>query len=371
MRHDVGYLLYWDDDAIPIDGNMTLGNHLDNDVVVPGEDVQDFHVRIDLSERGPVAIPLGDATVNVNGREQASPVQVIIGDVLSIGQVTMQIGVEVEQDQEVDTWALHADEGEHVFDVIGELSVGRDERADINVHDEHISRFHARIVERHSVVWVQDLGSANGTRVNGTPVIGGVRLFHGDEVAFDRWRFQLIGKGPELTPVALYEEPLQGTSQLAPNATAETTVVFPAEEKDREVTLPAIQDPGTYLVGMSSAVAGKLFRVATGQSTIGRSESADMLVDEVSVSNQHARVTMRAEGTSITNLMSTNGTKVNGEVVTSATLKDGDVVRIGRVSFMFREIRDTASPARRDWAPWAWIAGAFVLLLGLLGLMLY
>ena len=78
---------------------------------------------------------------------------------------------------------------------------------------------------------------------------------------------------------------------------------------------------------------------------------------------------MRAEGASITNLMSTNGTKVNGEVVTSAALKDGDVVRIGRVSLMFREVQAAQAASHGDRMPWGWIALAFAVLLALLGFL--
>ena len=88
LVNDISYLLYWDDDAIPIDGNMTLGNHLENDLMIPGEDVSDYHARIDLSERGPVVIPLGDATISVNGRESITPIGLILVDVLGVGQVT-------------------------------------------------------------------------------------------------------------------------------------------------------------------------------------------------------------------------------------------------------------------------------------------
>jgi len=32
---DITYLIYVDDDTIPLEPNMTLGNHLENDVVIP------------------------------------------------------------------------------------------------------------------------------------------------------------------------------------------------------------------------------------------------------------------------------------------------------------------------------------------------
>ena len=61
---ELSYLLHYDDDSIPLEANMTVGNHLDNDIMVPGEDVADFHLRIEMTDRGPVFIPLGEATFN-------------------------------------------------------------------------------------------------------------------------------------------------------------------------------------------------------------------------------------------------------------------------------------------------------------------
>jgi pSer/pThr/pTyr-binding forkhead associated (FHA) protein len=338
---DISFLLYWDDDAIPVDGNMTMGNHLDNDIVVPGEDVTDFHARIDLSDRGPVVIPLGTSTLSVNGHERAAPVQLVIGDVIGIGQATMQIGIEVEAHSgaEADSWVLHADAGEGDFAISGEVSVGRAEGADISLHNEHISRFHARLLERHQHVWVQDLNSANGTRVNDTAIAGGVRLFHGDYVSFDKIRFQLIGTGGELTPVQTFIDPLRGTTSRAPRNRLDTTEFTAVEEAIRNpMDIPTLSETGAFLLGISESVDGSVYRVCVGESLVGRGDHCNIVIDDATVSHEHAQFKVRPEGVTVTNLMSTNGTKVNGVDVTSAKLGDGDVVRLGRVSLVFKDI---------------------------------
>lgn len=54
------------------------------------------------------------------------------------------------------------------FPLVGTgIVVGRDPRAQIVVDDPTVSRTHARLEVDGSGVWVEDLGSANGTRVNG------------------------------------------------------------------------------------------------------------------------------------------------------------------------------------------------------------
>ena len=121
----ITYLVYLEDDAIPLQGNATFGNHLDNDIVVAGEDVLDFHLRIEVGERGPVAIPLGEATMTVNGEERSLPLPLGVGDTLSIGQSVMQLGMEVERASLIDGWSLVSSEGMHCAALQADVLVGR------------------------------------------------------------------------------------------------------------------------------------------------------------------------------------------------------------------------------------------------------
>lgn len=341
IDNEISYLLYWEDDAIPIEGNMTFGNQLENDIVVPGEDVAEFHARIDLSDRGPVAIPLGNSTISINGHERASPTQIMIGDVIGIGQATMQIGIEIEArlPGAAEQWALHAEEGDAVYPIEGEVSVGRADDADISIPKEHVSRSHARLVERDNFVWLQDLNSANGTRINDIPLIGGARLYHGDFVSFDKTRFQLIGSGGDLTPVQTFIDPLRGTTSKPPPKQLDTTEFNAVEEPVvRQDKIPELSETGAFLLGISESVDGEVFRVGLGETLLGRSEVCDIVIDDSTVSHEHAQIKVRPESVSITNLMSTNGTKINGQDVKTANLEDGDVVRLGRVSLVFKDV---------------------------------
>ena len=66
--------------------------------------------------------------------------------------------------------------------------------------------------------------------------------------------------------------------------------------------------------------------------TIGRA-GADFVVDAALVSRLHCRLTADAAGLAVEDLNSTNGTFVNGEAVTRATLSPGDRLGVGRVEF--------------------------------------
>jgi hypothetical protein len=69
---------------------------------------------------------------------------------------------------------------EHPLD--GELTVGREQGAGLVVDDPGISRLHARFTTERDRVAVEDLGSSNGTYVNGERISRPVELGAGDEV---------------------------------------------------------------------------------------------------------------------------------------------------------------------------------------------
>ena len=76
------------------------------------------------------------------------------------------------------------------------------------------------------------------------------------------------------------------------------------------------------------------FRITPGSiKTIGRSPGAEFIVDAALVSRLHCQLTAGASALRVTDLDSTNGTFVNGERVSEATLAEGDRLGVGRVEF--------------------------------------
>jgi hypothetical protein len=67
--------------------------------------------------------------------------------------------------------------------VEGELILGRDQgTADLVIEDPGVSRRHARVFPENGALIVEDLGSSNGTYVNGARISGPVEVAAGDEV---------------------------------------------------------------------------------------------------------------------------------------------------------------------------------------------
>ena len=66
---------------------------------------------------------------------------------------------------------LHgADRGKVFEDLSPPFTVGREEVNDIQLNDERVSRFHAKIQSDGEKIILTDLDSTNGTRVNGHPI---------------------------------------------------------------------------------------------------------------------------------------------------------------------------------------------------------
>ena len=338
------------------EASTTIGRHLDNDLVIAGEDVMDYHARAEVTDRGVTLHPLGNATFEVNGVTISQPFALVVDDLIALGQDQLELVNTSEPPIDYVGWMLYR--GDDEWPVQERMGVGRNPNSELVIDDDHISRQHARIELRHGELWLRDLESANGSFVNGERLTGGCLLLHGDEVAFDNYSYQVIAQGGDLTPVRRVRA---GGSEQAvlrppPTITSDTTeVAVVADETEAEVwRAESPSNRGFYLLGVSDSVAGQVFTAEFGRMVIGRDPSAQIRIDDPTVSARHAELDVRAEECILTNLMATNGTRVNNSEVDSAYLKDGDSVRLGRVKLVFREVTELAAPGqilqRLQWA---------------------
>jgi predicted component of type VI protein secretion system len=108
-----------------------------------------------------------------------------------------------------------------------EIAVGRaTEGVAVRLAERNVSRRHARFLRQKGDVWVEDLGSLLGTRVNGDRIEGKRRLRPGDIVQIGDYDLAVLEDGVEIpAPV-----PGTGPAAEAPPAPAEPTVALaPAE----------------------------------------------------------------------------------------------------------------------------------------------
>ena len=101
----------------------------------------------------------------------------------------MRTGIGLVRGQRKDTaiWAVNVDKGTkqlrglHV-DILGPVVVGRSPSSDIVVDEPFVSATHARFSLQGPALVLEDLGSTNGTMVNGHLIGQPVTLRDGDEV---------------------------------------------------------------------------------------------------------------------------------------------------------------------------------------------
>jgi pSer/pThr/pTyr-binding forkhead associated (FHA) protein len=86
---------------------------------------------------------------------------------------------------------------------------------------------------------------------------------------------------------------------------------------------------------LDGADRGKVFAGVPTPLTVGREEGNPVQVNDERVSRFHLKIQEDEGKLVLTDLQSTNGTKVNGESVQLWTLRPGDVVAVGRTLLLF------------------------------------
>tara|TARA_B100001109_G_scaffold244121_1_gene230554 strand:+ start:1174 stop:1521 length:348 start_codon:yes stop_codon:yes gene_type:complete len=71
---------------------------------------------------------------------------------------------------------------------------------------------------------------------------------------------------------------------------------------------------------------------------IGRSSSSNIILDDVTVSREHAVLTVNYKISNIKDLNSTNGLYVNNEITQESKLKSGDKIQIGKYLLLITEV---------------------------------
>ena len=285
----------------------------------------------------------------------------------------------------------------------GEITLGRAVSNNIVIAGRAVSKVHARIERTSRGVFIQDLGSANGTSVNGARVEARTALAHGDRILLagvygfrvsiegkgedaggdtvsepqsgyrtmfsQEWRTRLVWSADELeempvappelpeapAPTPVKQRPRRPKPPVpkrapapdsppevkarpqAPKAApkAETpAAATPRAPVDREAvaafaTIPA----GSAASGAPPAVrlvGAETHTLDAGTTTIGRSVSATVWINDRAVSRIHATITVTADEVAIEDGGSVNGTFVNGARIAGRTrLQNGDRVKVG------------------------------------------
>ncbi|MBN2497626.1 MAG: FHA domain-containing protein [Deltaproteobacteria bacterium] len=179
-----------------------------------------------------------------------------------------------------------------------ELLVGRDHKCGLILDNLSVSRRHARLSWERGQFVIEDLGSANGTSVNGQRIERKEIKFE-DRITTGKFDLSLV-EPPDISH---------------PDA---TVLMLPK----------AADDSPLHLLGEDGSIA------LGEETTLGKAQGVDVRLRGLLIKPVHARI--KSEGNGIYRLFSPGGpVLLNGQKIQSAFVHEGDELVIGRNRFRF------------------------------------
>jgi pSer/pThr/pTyr-binding forkhead associated (FHA) protein len=129
-------------------------------------------------------------------------------------------------------------------------------------------------------------------------------------------------------------------AEAAERPSGETTEAYEVDETGelKPVDLQRVKaEGGTLAIRSGGGRAGEVFHIAGERMTIGRSPDAEIFLDDVTVSRNHALLVRRRDGLYIDDLGSLNGTYVNRRRIESHKLQNGDELQVGKYKLTYLE----------------------------------
>ncbi|NVJ06490.1 FHA domain-containing protein [Myxococcus sp. AM001] len=268
----------------------------------------------------------------------------------------------------------HPDGTENEFAIAGELKIGRQQGSDILITEGGVSRTHARVFDEGGTVFIEDVGSANGTFVDGQRIMAPTALTPQSEVLLGDYVLRLKAAAARGSGARRAAKPAAGGDEAMPvggeGGGARATRAMPSIKKGpgaakgepgaalaKRPARPARPAPGggarpppaggPVLRGMVGPWAGQNYPLK-GKVLVGRQPPAGIMLDDDSVSRRHAELEATSAGVTVRDLGSANGTLLNGEPLdqTPVPLEPGDQLQFGVVEMSF-EPEPSAAPVRR------------------------
>lgn len=194
------------------------------------------------------------------------------------------------------------------------LVIGRDKSADIQVMGSKVSRTHLRLEFTGSHWKAIDLDSSNGTFYEGKPfseleIFDQISIFLGGDA----------GQEIRLHPLKLGSKKIKDSNRKVQVPKADQTLV------------------ASSLEGYFEKHEDQTARIRLQQRIrIGRDESNDWCIDDLTVSRFHAEVVQNDKGGfDLVDLRSANGTFINGVSIKRREIEIGDLISIGGVTRRF------------------------------------
>jgi pSer/pThr/pTyr-binding forkhead associated (FHA) protein len=183
---------------------------------------------------------------------------------------------------------------------------------------------------RAGALRLEDLGSYNGTSLNGSALSGVASLKDGDVILIGDYR------------LGIQEDKQSQVTQAQPE-TASPAVPAVEEAMEGQPTIPistlaaqtAFSAPPARLVVTSRFQSGTEFILERPSQVIGRTPENDIVLNHKSISRHHAKILRDGNRYTILDLESANGVRVGGVDHDKVELQSGDVIELGEVRLRF------------------------------------
>ncbi len=214
---------------------ISIGRSATNDLVVDDPYVADKHFEVhvthetltlkNLQPLKPIRVNtvdvIGACTLKVDDEITLGGVELVVIDPKRESKVGASEAANATQMRSVQTtgWALKANHtalANRVFPLKDTTVIGRSADCDISLAAAHLSRRHAQLQIIDGALFVKDLGSANGTFLNGKQVME-ARVKRGDELRFDALTFGVMGPADEMAKTTVRTIPVPSTPAARPS----------------------------------------------------------------------------------------------------------------------------------------------------------
>lgn len=214
-------------------------------------------------------------------------------------------------------------QGEEYLLEKSEITVGRDPGNDFVVEFSAVSKYHAKFFKVGENYHIEDLGSSNGTFVNGEKITGSYLLSHGDLIGLGQ-TVKIVYQGapaiePSLQTAVKGQPEVEAGGELAKTAIGE---VLPQMDPD---------SPPRVTVSISGSFS-QVYDLTEDKITFGRSNENDIAINSPIVSRHHGYFERSSEGGYDLVILPEAGNPVvkDGKIVSQSTrLGHDSKMRIG------------------------------------------